>query len=78
MIITLNLTIDDSVASQLIQDCGLSLGIQGSTDEEVVVGLKEKIRADLRALAMSGAEIRKKAEAKAAADALISSAVSVS
>lgn len=78
MQITLTLEIDDSKASQIIQDAGLGLGVQGMTDGEIVSKLKEKIRADLRALVISGESIRKQNEAKAAAEALISSAVTVS
>lgn len=77
MIITLTLTLDDQVASQIVQDAALAIGVQGSTDAEAVEHLKARIRADLRALVIAGAEKRKRAEAEAAAQAAISASVAV-
>jgi hypothetical protein len=77
MIITLTLTLDDAVSSQIVQDAALAIGVTGSTDAECVDHLKAKIRADLRALVIRGTEMRKRAEAEAAAQAAITASVAV-
>lgn len=78
MTITLSLTIDDSVASQLIQDAALATGVQGVTDEQAMGYVKEYIRKTLSNLAVQGATQRERAAADAAKQAAISAAVVVS
>jgi hypothetical protein len=77
MTITLTLTLADEAASQIVQDAALAVGVRGSTDEECIEHLKTKIRTDLRELVIRGTEMRKRAEAEAAAQAAITANVSV-
>ena len=78
MTITLNLTIDDAQASELIQNVALHHGWNEMTDEEVTVKTKEQIRAVLRSWVVNVARIREQKAAEAAAAAAVSAAVSVS
>lgn len=78
MTITLSLSIDDSVASQLISDAALSLNVRNVTQEEAIAYLKDDIRAHLRQRAISGKAIREREAAETAAQAAISASVAVS
>lgn len=77
MIITLELTIDDAQASQIIQDTALALGVQGMTDAEAIEKVRDAVRAQLKGWAVRGRQQRIAKEQEAAAAAAVSAAVSV-
>jgi hypothetical protein len=57
---TITIQIDDSVASELIQNVGLAMGLNEVTDEEARMALGEDFKRQIRARAVQGQTIRER------------------